>query len=49
MHAQETYCEAARTGDAQAQYSLGWMYMVGRGSVARDDGLAAFFFDLAAD
>ena len=49
VRAQETYCKAARMGDAQAQYSLGWMYMVGRGSLARDDGLAAFFFGLAAD
>jgi len=49
VRAQEKYCEAARLGDAQAQYSLGWMYMVGRGNVARDDGLAAFFFGLAAE
>src|SRR5262245_46376712 len=49
VRAQETYCEAARMGDAQAQYSLGWMYTVGRGSLVRDDRLAAFFFELAAD
>ncbi len=49
VRAQKTYCEAARMGDAQAQYSLGWMYTVGRGGLARDDGLAAFFFGLAAD
>ena len=49
VRAQEMYCEAARLGDAQAQYSLGWMYTVGRGSLARDVGLAAFFFGLAAD
>lgn len=49
VRAQETYCKAARMGDAQAQYSLGWMYTVGRGTLARDDGLAAFFFGLAAD
>lgn len=49
VRAQEMYCEAARMGDAQAQYSLGWMYTVGRGSLARDNGLAAFFFGLAAD
>jgi soluble lytic murein transglycosylase-like protein len=49
VRAQEKYCEAARMGDAQAQYSLGWMYMVGRGSLARDDRLAAFFLGLAAD
>jgi len=49
VRAQEKYCEAARLGDAEAQYSLGWMYMVGRGSLARDDGLAAFFLVLAAE
>lgn len=41
------YCEAARQGNAEAQFSLGWMYANGRG-VARDDALASFFFDLAA-
>jgi hypothetical protein len=41
------YCEGARLGDAEAQFSLGWMYANGRG-VARDDALAAYFFDLAA-
>ena len=49
VRAQETYCKAARLGDAQAQYRLGWMYTFGRGILARDDGLAAFFFGLAAD
>ncbi len=49
VRAQETYCKAARMGDAQAQYRLGWMYTFGRGILARDDGLAAFFFGLAAD
>lgn len=41
------YCEAARLGDADAQFNLGWMYANGRG-VARDDALAALFFGLAA-
>ena len=41
------YCTAARAGDAEAQFSLGWMYANGRG-VARDDAMAAFFFNLAA-
>jgi hypothetical protein len=49
VRAQEKYCEAARLGDAEAQYSLGWMYMVGRGSVERNDALAAFFLGLAAE
>jgi len=41
------YCEAARLGDADAQYDLGWMYANGRG-VARSDALAAALFALAA-
>ena len=41
------YCEAARMGDAEAQYSLGWIYANGRG-LTRNDELAAFFFTLAA-
>ena len=41
------YCKAARLGDGDAQYNLGWMYANGRG-VARDDALAAYFFNAAA-
>jgi len=41
------YCEAARSGDPDAQYGLGFMYANGRG-VARDDRLAAGLFALAA-
>ena len=41
------YCEGARAGDPEAAYSLGWMYANGRG-VARDDSIAAFFLELAA-
>lgn len=43
----ELYCEAAKLGDVEAQFSLGWMYANGRG-VSRDDGLASLFFALAA-
>lgn len=43
----ELYCVAARNGNADAQYSLGWMYANGRG-VPHDDGIAASFFALAA-
>ena len=42
------YCKAARLGDADAQYALGWMYANGRG-VPRDDAVAAQIFSLAAD
>lgn len=42
------YCKAAKLGDADAQYALGWMYANGRG-VARDDAIAAQIFSLAAD
>jgi hypothetical protein len=41
------YCEAARFGDMEAQYNLGWMYAMGRG-VNRDDPTAAYFFTMAA-
>ena len=40
------YCEAAADGDAESQYSLGWMYANGRG-VPRDDATAAYFFIMA--
>lgn len=45
--AAELYCVAARQGNAEAQYSLGWMYANGRG-LARDDEAAASLFGLAA-
>jgi hypothetical protein len=41
------YCSAARDGDPEAQYSLGWMYANGRG-IARDDTVASTLFALAA-
>ena len=47
LKAAALYCEAARDGDPDAQYGLGWMYANGRG-VARDDAIAASFFELAA-
>ncbi len=42
------YCQGAKAGDSEALYSLGWIHMNGRG-VPRNDGLAAYFFKLAAD
>ena len=41
------YCDGARYGDAESQFSLGWMYANGRG-VPRNDELASTFFQLAA-
>src|ERR1700681_790773 len=41
-------CEAARRGDSDAQYRLGWMYANGRG-VPRDDVVAASLLALAAE
>jgi hypothetical protein len=41
------YCQAARSGDPDAQFSLGWMYANGRG-LPRDDRTAAGLFALAA-
>lgn len=43
----ELYCEAARLGDVEAQYNLGWMFANGRG-IPRDDATAAYFFSMAA-
>ena len=42
------YCRAARLGDTESQFSLGWMYTNGRG-VERNESLAAFFFQAAAE
>jgi hypothetical protein len=47
LKAAALYCDAARDGDAEAQFSLGWMYANGRG-VPRDDAAAAALFALAA-
>jgi soluble lytic murein transglycosylase-like protein len=41
------YCDAARAGNAEAAFRLGWMYANGRG-VGHDDAIAAALFDLAA-
>jgi hypothetical protein len=41
------YCRAAKLGDAESQFSLGWLYANARG-VTRDDALASYFFTLAA-
>lgn len=45
--AAQLYCEAARLGNAEAMYSLGWMYANGRG-VERSDPLAGTLFAMAA-
>lgn len=42
------YCRAARMGDAESQFNLGWMYAYGRG-VERNDAWAAYFFRAAAE
>lgn len=47
LRAAELYCEGARRGDAEAQFSLGWMYANGRG-VPRSDDVASAFFQMAA-
>lgn len=43
-----TYCSAAKSGDADAQYALGWMYANGRG-VAVDESVAAQLYGMAAE
>jgi soluble lytic murein transglycosylase-like protein len=47
LKAAALYCTAARDGDPEAQFSLGWMYANGRG-VAHDEAMAASLFALAA-
>lgn len=47
VRAAALYCEAAKLGDAEAQYSLGWMYANGRG-IERNDERAAILFATAA-
>ena len=42
-----SYCRAAKLGDADGHYALGWMAANGRG-MARDDALAAQLLTLAA-
>lgn len=42
------YCRAAKVGNADAQYALGWMYANGRG-VGRNDSVAAQLFTLAGE
>ena len=42
------YCRAAGLGDAEAQFSLGWIYANGRG-VPHDDAFAASLFEMAAN
>jgi len=41
------YCEAARAGDTDAMFNLGWMYANGRG-IGRDYYVAASLFERAA-
>jgi len=45
--AAELYCQAARNGDPEAMFSLGWMYANGRG-VEHDEAIAASLFARAA-
>ena len=42
------YCKAAKMGDADAQFFLGWMYANGRG-VSKNDNIAAYLFAMAAE
>lgn len=42
------YCRAAKLGDADAQYALGWMYANGRG-VPLDEQIAGQLFTMAAE
>ena len=46
--ANQLYCRAAKAGNAEAQFRLGWIYASGRG-VRKDEGVAAVLFGMAAD
>jgi len=46
--AAELYCQAAREGEPEAQFALGWMYANGRG-LPRNDATAAALFAMAAE
>lgn len=48
VRAAELYCRAARYGDAESQYNLGWMLTNARG-IERDDAQAAHLFAAAAE
>ena len=48
LHAAELYCRAARHGDADSQFNLGWMYTNSRG-IERNDAYAAHLFAAAAE
>ena len=48
VRAAELYCRASRWGDAESQYSLGWMLTNSRG-IARDEAQAAHLFAAAAE
>jgi len=48
LRAAELYCRAARYGDAEAQYALGWMLTNARG-IERNDATAAYLFAAAAE
>ena len=48
LRAAELYCRAARYGDAEAQFSLGWMLTNARG-IERNDAEAAHLFAAASE
>ncbi len=48
LRAAELYCRAARYGDAEAQFNLGWMLTNSRG-IERNDAVAAHLFAAAAE
>jgi len=47
IKAMALYCKAAKMGDVDSQFALGWMYANGRG-VERDNGIARQLFVMAA-
>ncbi len=44
----DQYCKAARDGDANAQYAMGWIYEHGKG-VAKNSQIAHLYYSMAAE
>lgn len=44
----DQYCKAARDGDANAQYAMGWIYEHGKG-VAKNSQIAHVYYSMAAE
>jgi TPR repeat protein len=48
LKAASLYCQAAKSGNADGLFGLGWMYANGRG-ISKNDGIAAKLFAMASE